>query len=89
MRLELDSIKIKDIQESSATAIKDGVLYLNKKELEEELLKDEKIKSLVLAIKPESSAFRMLCSLVAEKMVTTSLVLLTKCRLLVTAEPYL
>ena len=42
MRLELDSIKIKDIQESSATAIKDGVLYLNKKELEEELLKDEK-----------------------------------------------
>ena len=33
MRLELDSIKIKDIQESSATAIKDGVLYLNKKRI--------------------------------------------------------
>ena len=61
MRLELDSIKIKDIQESSATAIKDGVLYLNKKELEEELLKDEKIKSVDINIARPGDKTRIIC----------------------------
>ena len=61
MRLELDSIKIKDIQESSATAIKDGVLYLNKKELEEELLKDAKIKSVDINIARPGDKTRIIC----------------------------
>ncbi len=61
MRLELDSIKIKDIQESSATAIKDGVLYLNKKELEEVLLKDEKIKSVDINIARPGDKTRIIC----------------------------
>ena len=61
MRLELDSIKIKDIQESSATAIKDGILYLNKKELEEELLKDEKIKSVDINIARPGDKTRIIC----------------------------
>lgn len=61
MRLELDSIKIKDIQESSATAIKDGVLYLNKKELEEVLLKDEKIKSVDINIAHPGDKTRIIC----------------------------
>lgn len=50
MRLEIDSIEIKDIQESSATSAKDGVLYLNLKELEEQILKDERVASVALNI---------------------------------------
>ena len=61
MRLELDSIKIKDIQESSATSIKDGVLYLNKKELEEVLLKDAKIKSVDINIARPGDKTRIIC----------------------------
>ena len=45
MRLEIDSINIKDVQESSATSAKDGVLYVNLKELEELILKDKRFAS--------------------------------------------
>ena len=61
MRLEIDSIKIKDIQESSATAIKDGILYLNKHELEEALLKDPKIKSVDINIARPGEKTRIIC----------------------------
>lgn len=61
MRLEIDSIKIKDIQESSTTAIKDGVLYLNKKELEELLLKDAKIKAVDINIALPGEKDRIIC----------------------------
>lgn len=59
MRLEIDSIEIKDIQESSATSAKDGVLYLNLKELEAEILKDERIKSVDLTIVKPGDKARM------------------------------
>jgi len=45
MRLEIESIDIKDIQADSKTYTKDGVLYINLKELEELILKDPRIKS--------------------------------------------
>ena len=61
MRLEIDSIKIKDIQESSTTAIKDGVLYINKEELKAELLKDSKIKDVVINIARPGEKDRIIC----------------------------
>ena len=45
MRLEIDSIDIKDVQESSTTSAKDSVLYVNLKELEELILKDKRLAS--------------------------------------------
>jgi sarcosine reductase len=45
MRLEIESIDIKDIQAGSKTYGKDGVLYINLKELEELILRDPRIKS--------------------------------------------
>jgi sarcosine reductase len=45
MRLEIESIDVKDIQASSKTYGKDGVLYINLKELEELILRDPRIKS--------------------------------------------
>ncbi len=45
MRLELESINIKDVQPASQTSIKDGVLSVNISELQELLLQDEKIKT--------------------------------------------
>ena len=45
MKLEIESIDIKDIQVDSKTYVKDGVLYVNLKEIEELLLKDSRIKS--------------------------------------------
>ncbi|SHE34247.1 glycine/sarcosine/betaine reductase component B subunit [Clostridium fallax] len=46
MRLELGNIFIKDIQFGEKTEVKEGVLYVNKKELLEEVNVDERIKSL-------------------------------------------
>ena len=48
MRLEIESIDIRDIQEDSKTYAKDGVLYVNLKELEELILRDPRIKSVEL-----------------------------------------
>jgi glycine reductase len=48
MKLEIESIDIKDIQTASKTYAKDGVLYINLKELEELILKDPRIKSVDL-----------------------------------------
>lgn len=45
MRLEIESIDIKDIQSGSKTYGKGGVLYINLKELEELILRDPRIKS--------------------------------------------
>lgn len=45
MRLEIDWIDIKDIHVSSKTWVKDHVLHINPKELEELILKDGRIKS--------------------------------------------
>ena len=45
MRLEIESIDIRDIQEDSKTYAKDGVLFVNVKELEELILKDPRIQS--------------------------------------------
>lgn len=46
MRLDIESIDIKDIQAGSKTYGKDGVLYINLKELEELILRDPRIKSI-------------------------------------------
>jgi glycine reductase len=48
MRLEIQSIDIKDIQPGSKTHAKDNILYVNFKELQEILLKDSRIKSVDL-----------------------------------------
>ena len=45
MRLEIESIDIKDIQTGPKTSAKDGVLCINTKELEELILKDNRIES--------------------------------------------
>jgi len=45
MKLEIESIDIKDIQKASKTYADKGVLYINLKELEELILKDSRIKS--------------------------------------------
>ena len=45
MRLEIESIDVKDIQAGSKTYAKEGVLYINLKELEELILRDPRIKS--------------------------------------------
>ena len=45
MRLEIESIDIKDIRAGSKTHAKDGVLFVNVKELEELILKDPRIHS--------------------------------------------
>jgi glycine reductase len=45
MRLEIESIDIKDIQKGPKTYAKDGVLYINLKELEGLILRDPRIKS--------------------------------------------
>ena len=48
MRLEIESIDIRDIQGDAKTYAKDGVLYVNLKELEELILRDPRIKSVEL-----------------------------------------
>ncbi|RLC63668.1 MAG: hypothetical protein DRI01_04775 [Chloroflexi bacterium] len=45
MKLEIESVDIKDVQTGSKTYVKDKVLYINPKELEELILKDSRIKS--------------------------------------------
>ena len=45
MRLEIESVDIKDIQAASKTYAEDGVLFINIKELEELILRDPRIKS--------------------------------------------
>lgn len=50
MRLEIESIDIKDIQAASKTYAKDGVLFVNVKELEELILKDPRIQSVKISL---------------------------------------
>ncbi len=50
MRLEIGNIFIKDIQFGDSTKVENGVLYVNKQELIEELSNDEHIKSIDLDI---------------------------------------
>ncbi len=50
MRLEIESIDIKDIQAGSKTYGKDSVLYINLKELEELILRDPRIKSVDVSL---------------------------------------
>ncbi len=45
MRLEIQNIDIKDIQKGPKTTAENGTLFVNFKELEEEILTDKKIKS--------------------------------------------
>ena len=53
MRLEIESVDIKDIQENSKACVKEQVLYINPKELEELILKDSRIKSVdINVVKP-------------------------------------
>lgn len=56
MRLEFGEIKIKDIQFSSISKIENGILFINKEDINSLVLEDEKIKSLNLEIaKPGDS----------------------------------
>jgi len=50
MRLEIESVDIKDIQLGSKTYVEDRVLYINLKELEELILKDSRIKSVDIGV---------------------------------------
>ena len=50
MRLEIESIDVKDIQAGSKTYAKEGVLYINLKELEELILRDSRIKSVDISL---------------------------------------
>ena len=50
MRLEIESIDIKDLQPGSKTYAKDRILYVNLKELEGLLLEDARLKSVDLAL---------------------------------------
>ena len=60
MRLEIDSINIKDVKESSTTSIKDGVLSVDLKELEALILEDKRVKSVDLAIVKPGDKTRIL-----------------------------
>jgi sarcosine reductase len=50
MRLEIENIDIKDIQASSKTHIKDGILFINLMELEELIMMDPRIQSVEINI---------------------------------------
>lgn len=50
MRLEIESIEIEDIQTGSKTYAKDGILFVNVKELEALILKDSRIQSIEINI---------------------------------------
>ena len=50
MKLQMDFIDLKDVQFGDKTAIKDNILYLNKKEAEGHLLSDRKIGSVSIEI---------------------------------------
>lgn len=60
MRLEIDSIHIKDVQAAEQSFVKQGVLYVNLKELEQLILEDDKIKSVDLRIVAPGDAVRIL-----------------------------
>lgn len=50
MKLELGKIYIKDIRFGDNTEIKNGTLIINKKELEEFAISDERIKSVTIEL---------------------------------------
>lgn len=60
MRLEIESIDIKDILEGPKTYAADGVLSINFKELEELILKDPRIKSVEIALVKPGENVRIL-----------------------------
>ncbi len=60
MRLEIESIDIKDIQEGPKTHAREGVLSINLKELEELILKDTRIRSVDIALVKPGENVRIL-----------------------------
>jgi len=60
MRLEIQSIDIHDLQPGPRTYVKDRVLYVNLKELEEILLKDGRIKSVDIHLVYPGDKIRMI-----------------------------
>lgn len=60
MRLEVGSIFIKDVQFSSATAVKDGVLYVNREELSREAGADERIASVEVFLARPGESVRIM-----------------------------
>src|SRR4030067_3703072 len=60
MRLEIESIDIKDVQAGSKTCAKKGVLYINPKELEALILRDPRIKSVEINLVYPEDKIRIL-----------------------------
>ncbi|MDD4802245.1 MAG: glycine/sarcosine/betaine reductase component B subunit [Syntrophomonas sp.] len=60
MRLEIESIEIKDVQAGAKTYTKDGVLFINLEELRELILKDSRIKSVDINIVYPGEKIRIL-----------------------------
>ena len=60
MRLEIESIDIKEIQEGPKTSARKGVLSINLKELEQVILEDARIKSVEIALVKPGEKVRIL-----------------------------
>ena len=60
MRLEIESIDIKEIQAGSKTRAKKGVLEINLKELEGLILRDPRIKSVEVSLVRPGDKVRIL-----------------------------
>jgi glycine reductase len=60
MRLEIESIDIKDIREGPETRAREGVLSINPKELEELILKDPRIRSVEIGLVKPGENVRIL-----------------------------
>lgn len=59
MKLELGRIFIKDIQFDEKTLVKDGVLYVNKEEVEKLVLEDDKLRACRLEIAKPGESVRI------------------------------
>lgn len=59
MRLELGKIFIKDIQFGDVTEVKDGVLFINKQEMLQEIGGDEHIKSIDIELARPGESVRI------------------------------
>lgn len=59
MKLELGKIYIKDIRFGDNTEIKNGTLIINKKELEEFAISDERIKSVTIELARPGESIRI------------------------------
>ncbi len=59
MRLDIETVQIKEIQEGPETLARDGVLYLNLKELQEEILTDSRFASVDINLVYPGDAVRV------------------------------